>query len=506
MSNHTVTHKLRQSGILDLPGRPFHFFTLVLAIFWISFSGALMAADWNQWRGSDRSGVDVDSPDLLNALPKRGVKPVWYVSEEDLPAAASSGWSSPVVAGEFVYLFTHKKTQSSQEKLPPLKFPYLPPEKRVGMTDEQYAEYEVNRRDEQEARAKGFRFDEYVYCLNRKNGKVVWVNEYSSVYTRFAQSGSPTVVDGKLFVLSAGRTARAVDVTTGKTIWSVKVPGEFRDQYLQSSFAVQGDRAIVLCDGLFALDVNTGKLLWQYVGQVKKNIHCSPVIWDSSEGARVICNVAAGMTVCLDAEDGTLIWEVESGAGNATPIIAKDKLLVYGQSRKSGLVCYRLSETTPDELWRFNGAADSGSTPVATNDLVFVQGDRRLACVDLESGKAKWQTMLDLNRPRYTSLIAADNKVFYAFDGLLVFEAAARYQPLMQAKINREGLLADESAFRELLGIDELEKTAEGQKEAEVILRKQFGNGPLVCTTPAIADGFMYIRLKRGIACYDLRK
>ena len=479
---------------------------LMVGFLFVTFGSPLFSADWNQWRGGERSGVDLSSPELVDALPERGVKPVWYVIEDDLPAAAASGWSSPVVSGEFVYLFTHKKTQTSQGKLPPLKFPYLPPEKRVGMTDEEYAEYEVNRRDEQETRAKGFRFDEYVYCLNRKNGKLEWVNEHSSVYTRFAQSGSPTVVNDKLFVMSAGRTARAVNTRTGETQWAVKVPGEFRDQYLQSSFAIEGDLAIVLCDGLYALNVSTGELVWEYEVEAKRNIHCSPVIWKSDAGARVICNVAEGMTVCLDVQSGTLVWEVESGAGNATPIITGDKLLLYGQSRKSGLVCYGLSQTTPDELWRFNGAADSGSSPVALNDLVFVQGDRRFACVALDTGKTKWQTMLDLNRPRYTSLIAADNKVFYAFDGLLAFAAKDKYQPLMQAKINREGVLADEAAFRKLLGINELEKTAEGQKEAELVMRKEFGNGPLVCTTPAISDGFMYIRLKRGIACYDLRK
>ena len=96
--------------------------------------------------------------------------------------------------------------------------------------------------------------------------------------------------------------------------------------------------------------------------------------------------------------------------------------------------------------------------------------------------------------------------MFYAFDGLLAFEAGPKYKPFMQAKINREGLLADEKAFRRLLGIDELEKTAEGQIEAEVVLRREFSNDPLVCTTPAIADGFMFVRLKKGIACYDLRE
>ena len=480
---------------------------ILLLLLGVFSSPYVQCADWNQWRGGQRSGVDPESPALVNALPGRGLKPVWYVSEDDLPAAAASGWSSPVVSGNSVYLYTHKKgALTSVKKLPPLKFPYLPPEKRVAMTETEYAEYEVNRRNEQEARAKGFRFDEFIYCLDRKNGKLKWANEYSSAYTRFAQSGSPTITGDKLFVLSAGRTARAVDAQSGETLWTTKIPGDFRDQYLQSSFAVEQGLAIVLCDGLFALDVNSGEVVWEYKVETKKNIHCSPVIWHADAGTRVICNVAGGMTVCLDLKSGTLVWELESGAGNATPILVGDKLLLYGQSRKSGLVCYTLSDTTPDELWRFNGAADSGSSPVAVNDLVFVQGDRRLACVDLETGKPKWQTMLDLNRPRYTSLISADEKVFYAFDGLLAFEAGPKYKPLMQAKINREGVLADEETFRGLLGIDELEKTAEGQLEAEMILRREFSNGPLVCTTPAIANGFMFVRLKRGIACYDLRE
>jgi len=57
------------------------------------------------------------------------------------------------------------------------------------------------------------------------------------------------------------------------------------------------------------------------------------------------------------------------------------------------------------------------------------------------------------------------------------------------------------------LGIAELEKTAEGQKQAERLWRSQFGkSGPLPCTTPAIVDGRVYFRLKDRVACYDFRK
>ncbi len=74
----------------------------------------------------------------------------------------------------------------------------------------------------------------------------------------------------------------------------------------------------------------------------------------------------------------------------------------------------------------------------------------------------------------------------------------------MQARINNQGLLAEETTFRKQYQIDELEKTTEGQKEAEKIWRKEFANGPLPCATPAVADGCLYIRLKNGLACYDL--
>jgi len=167
-----------------------------------------------------------------------------------------------------------------------------------------------------------------------------------------------------------------------------------------------------------------------------------------------------------------------------------------------------LSPTRAKLAWTNRRLKDPGSSPVVLGNFVFVQGERRLSCVDLNSGKSRWTTMLDLNRPQYTSLIAADNKVFYACDNILCFKATpTKFESLMNAKIDETGLMAGVKAFRELLKIDELETTAEGQRKAERIWRKKFGrNAPLPCSSPAFADGKIYIRLRSGIACYDLRR
>lgn len=464
-----------------------------------------VADDWNQWRGPDRDGVAAVSPPLREALPDGGLKPVW-ITTKDMPQARNGGWSSPVVADGRVFLFSHSKIKVAEPG--PKKFPWLPPEKRVSMTDEEYQAYEVKRRDEDEARAKAYQFKETIYCLDAADGKLLWTNQRDSVYTRFAQSSSPTVIDGRLYVLGAGRVARCVDAADGRNLWDRKLPGEFRDEYLQSSFAVADGVAVVLCGALFGLDAVTGEILWENNDDESRTLHSSPAVYDAGGRQLIIANIPGGETICVDPQDGRTLWSIESQAGHSSPLVVGDKLLTYGSSRKAGLRCFQLSPQGAEELWVCQRVADPGSSPVVVGGNVYVQGERRLACVDLETGDQQWMTNLDISNPRYTSLVAADGKVIYAFEGVLCFSAdPEEYRQLMNARIDAGGLLAEEAAFRRQLNIDELEKTAEGQKEAEQLWRKTFNNaGPLPCASPAIVDGRLYVRLKNGVACYDLRR
>jgi outer membrane protein assembly factor BamB len=121
---------------------------------------------------------------------------------------------------------------------------------------------------------------------------------------------------------------------------------------------------------------------------------------------------------------------------------------------------------------------------VVHNGRVFVQGGNQLACLDLESGDPLWTVELGLNNPRYTSLIAGENKVFYAFDGLMVFSASAEsFEPFWHGQFDKEGLLTEESSSQ----------------------KQPAGGGPLACTSPALVEGRLYLRTASGVACYDLR-
>jgi len=465
---------------------------------------SIQAEDWNQWRGPQRTGAMIENRNYLKRLPEAGLKPLW-ITATDIPSARSGGWSSPVVAGGRVYLFTHHKAKVGSKKLAKIQFPYLPPEKRTSMTPEEYEIYEQRRRDEQELLSKSYRFDEILYCLDAQTGKTIWTNKRTSFYTRFPQSGSPAVVGDSILLLGAGRLARCINAADGKNRWETKLPGEFRDQHMQSSFALINKVAVVLCGNLYGLNLPDGEVLWEAGDSQSRQFHSSPAIWNSAQGPRVIVNIDGRETLCADANSGEVTWRIRSDANHSTPIVLDNRLLTYGSSRKKGLRCYQLHPQQPELLWTYQGTADPGSSPVVVDDHVYVQGERRLACVNLATGKQAWMTQLDLNKPRYSSLVAVNQHIFYVFDSVISFQAnAKRFQPQMQARIDNSGLLAEEATFRTQYQIDELEKTTEGQKEAEKIWRKEFSNGPLPCTSPAISEGRLYLRLKNGIACYDL--
>ena len=476
----------------------------------LTLLSAADAGDWTQWRGNDRNGVASDSPSLLTSLPVDGLKAAW-VSQPIGSGKNEGGWGSPVVASfpgdetaeQRVYLFTHSRVKITD--VPKKKFPWLSPPKRVGMSNAEYAEYEANRRDEDEAIAKAYVFRETIYCLDSASGKEIWKNETDSLYTRFPQSGSPTVADGRLYILGAGGHVHSVDALTGKSIWKVRLPVAFRDEFWQSSFLITDDLAIFLAGHLYALNLADGSIAWEGDPKATSGTHTSPVLWHHDGTNFVVLNAGGGKSACVEATTGKEVWTVQSEAGHSTPVVAGDRLITYSNSRKKGLRCFKMSTTGAEEQWVFNGCQDKGSSPVVVGDYVYVQGEKRLACVNLATGDSEWMTTLDVGQPQYTSLVAADSKVYYALEGVLCVEATPdEFRPLFNAKVDDTGLLNTEDALRELHGVNALAK--ENQGKAEKLYQSKIGKqGPLTCATPAIADGRMYVRLKNALACYDLR-
>lgn len=479
---------------------------IVMAMGFLCLTAMATAEDWNQWLGAARRGAS-EGPGLLTELPAEGLPALWVV--KDIPGGNSGGWGSPVIADGRVYVFVHTKSKNSDVDLGPVKYPWLSPEKRT-MSDAEYEAYEVKRRDEAERRAKAFRFDQKMVCVDLKSGALLWEHTQPSVYTRFVHSGTPCVHNGRVLMLCGGRKACCWDADNGKLLWETRLPGEFRDEYFCSSFAASGNVGVVACGALFALNLQDGSILWQGDDPVTYGSHSSPVIWQSGDAAVVVANVQGGRTLGRRLGDGQLLWELQSGTRQSSPIAINNTLLTYGSSRKSGLIAFRLDpdavEKTPEELWRFRRSADGGCTPAATDRAVFVQGERRMAKVDLETGRREWMERLPISSPRYTSPIVHGDQLLFGWQGLLAIDAAGDdFQLLYDGRISAEGRLFEREVLRRRLGLDEAGSDADSLAKAErTWQREAIRTGTLDCSTPAASEGIVVVRRRDSLAAYRL--
>jgi outer membrane protein assembly factor BamB len=424
---------------------------------------AWLLADWPQWRGEGRNGFDAHSPRLMTELPAEGLTPLW-INKETVAEGRGEGWSSPVVAEGRVYFYSH-------------------------------------------ARGKDDKREEHIFCLNANTGEEVWHKTIASRATKVTQSGTPAVVSGRVFVLGAGRMARCLDAASGDELWSRELPGEGGDEPWHASFAVADNVAIVFAGRLFGLNAENGEVLWQGEDAAKEGVHGSPALANIDGEQLAIAHVGQGETVALDLKSGKQRWRVKTEAVASSPVIVGDLLVTLGQSRKGGLRCYRMSGEDAKLVWKNQSLADPGASPVVVGEHVYAQGERKLACLRLSDGEVAWTTELPIEQPRYTSLLAADGQVFYAFDSLLAFAADPQeYRALYHGRLDKQGLLADEQTLRKTLKLED-ELVSSDVKAADKLWKEKLGDcGPYTCTSPAIADGRLYLRLRQGIACYDLSR
>jgi outer membrane protein assembly factor BamB len=475
--------------------------TAAVAAILFTLALPVLAEDWNGWRGPHGNGLAAKSPRLIDQLPGNGLPAIWVI--RDIPAA---GWGSPAIADGRVYFLTHTRKQKPDSEFPPRAYPEIPKEQREAMPPKDLEEYDRKRGEEERDRRRQDELTETLYCVDASRGAIHWKQAWPSVHTTFPHSNTPAVVSGRVYLLGAGLKARCFDASTGKLLWMKNLPGEFQDEQIDSSFAVTDDVAVVLANQLIGLDARIGEVLW--TAPNTRGRESSPVVWSHQGAKQIVANVGGGQTAGFDPRTGNELWRVETQANVSTPVIAGDRMVTLSDQAEGGLRGFKLSANGAEPLWQVKRVADRGSSPVIVGEHVFAQSERKLVCVNLQSGDQEWQARLNAANPQYTSLLAADGKLFYTHDGVLCVAANAdAHRILIQAKISHSGLLADEQTHRRHLNLNEVEAVQGGSEKARQTLEREvLSQGPLDCASPALADGRLVIRLKDGLVCYDLRR
>jgi outer membrane protein assembly factor BamB len=184
-----------------------------------------------------------------------------------------------------------------------------------------------------------------------------------------------------------------------------------------SSVVVQGDRlftmghtkrgegeAAVELDVVVCLHLDTGELLWRHEYPCNDIYFSGPRATPELDGERLYTLSWEGHLLCLDANNGKLIWSrniVEDGFAtpghwglSGSPVVEGELLILT--AGRSGLV---LNKMTGEVIWHSEPIETSLPTPVVFGPpgkrLAVIPGEETLHAVDVNTGRVVWTVPWD---------------------------------------------------------------------------------------------------------------
>ena len=313
-----------------------------------------------------------------------------------------------------------------------------------------------------------------VFCLKADNGDVVWKTAFEKRY-RDAQGGNgtratPTVDDGRVYVLGGHGRLVCLSADSGKVIWDTKYEHKPTWGY-SGSVLIEGDMAIASGGkshgSLAAYDKKTGKRIWKSGNDQAGYATPYPFTF---AGKRYIVGFMAKSVVIVEAASGNEVcrigWKTSYDVNAADPIY-HDGYLFLSSGYRTGCGLFKLNASggklTAKEVWRGKVPMNKFQTPILHEGKLYSRDQKALSCVDFMTGKQLWRKL----RIKHGTLIAADGHLL-----LLTERGELQIAPI------------DPSAF-------------EPVTTAEILSGRCW-------TVPVLHNGRLYARNLKRVVCFDL--
>ncbi len=310
------------------------------------------AAAWPQFRGPNRDGKAAPGVPLLKAWTQAGPRLLWRYDQ------LGSGYSSATIADGIVYI--------------------------TGLEGE----------------------DGVLYALDPEGG-LLWKAPYGRDWNR-SHGGTrttPTIRDGRLYIMSAHGKAACFDARTGTELWAVDTVATFGARNIswgitESPLVLDGKVIFTPggpAAGVVALHPGTGATLWVTEGVNDRSGYCSPIVVE--RGGRTIIAQLTGTTfIGIQADNGQLLWREDRRPTPAhsiqavSPVYEDGRFYVtagYGGERGE---MFSLSEdgTRVTSAWRDSELDCHHGGLVVHNGFVYGAADRnnrnQWLCLNLETG------------------------------------------------------------------------------------------------------------------------
>jgi outer membrane protein assembly factor BamB len=370
---------------------------------------AFSSDQWPQFRGPQSSGVadDPNLPDTWSTT--RNV--LW---KTEIPG---SGWSSPVVWGDRIFLTSVISTVSPEA---PKKGLYFGGNREAIPADEHRW---------------------MVYAVDWKTGKIVWEREVhhgvpaSSHHLKNTYASETPVTDGERVYAYFGNLGLFVFDMEGKPVWS-QPWGPFRTRYgwgTASSPVLYKDRIYVVNDNddrsfLAVLDKRTGKQIWRVERDEASN-WSTPYIWENDRRTEII--TSGTRKVRAYDLDGKVLWELGGMSSIVIPTpFSQHGLLflasgyvgdtvrpVYAvKAGARGDISLKEGETSNEYIaWYQRQAGPYNPSPLVYGDYYYTLLDRGIfTCHEARTGREIYgKQRIDVEASAFTaSPWAANGKIF----------------------------------------------------------------------------------------------
>lgn len=372
------------------------------------YSGTLIADEVSQFRGPNGNGV------FPGSLPENwndGENVGWSVG---IPGG---GWSSPVIAGDLVFVTTAVSDGATGPK--------------------GFGEGVQSMRTFFQSKAPGESYRFEVHCLDLSDGATLWKKEIVSqkppfkIHPSNSYATESPVTDG----VNVYAYFAAVGVVTclnmdGQQIWSREL-GAYKtgnDFGTGSSLVLHEDIVFVQCDNeensfVCALDAKTGEDVWRD-DRDSRTSWSSPVIWRNKARAELV-TCGSGTVISYEPSTGKILWKLTGagGAFSASPTFDQERIYLGQSGRNSRGPLVAVNAGATGELafdsisenglaWVEDSSAPGMCSPVVLDGRVYVLSRGILNCHDATTGERLYRERLKNASSVTASLWAVGDKVF----------------------------------------------------------------------------------------------
>lgn len=355
--------------------------------------------DWATFRGPTSMGLS-----KATGLPTQWSSQKGIVWKTELPGA---GASSPIVFGDRVYLTSYTG--------------YFVPGEESGSLDQ---------------------LKRHLLSIDLKSGKLLWDRSMAAQLPEeekirdHGYAANSVAVDAQRVYAFFGKTGVFAFEHSGEQLWKTDVGSKTHGWGTSASPVLYKDlvfiNASVESESLFALNRDTGKVVWQADGI--REAWNTPVVVKSEAGREELVVATQGKVLAFSPSDGKLLWSCNTDIGwYMVPCVVAHDGVVYCLGGRSGTASLAVKAggsgdvTKTHRLWT-SVKGSNVSSPVYQNGyLYWAHESREIAyCLDAKTGEVVYEKRLNRAGQFYSSALLADGKLYYVSREGKTFVLAAK--------------------------------------------------------------------------------